>query len=179
MLPFIILMAVPSLFVQSGEKVTLIDEVQVSLNGLWFSFDVTVKAMLSVISVTLLVSTTPFPELLKGLQYMKTPKLFVMLLAFMYRYLFLFVDEVMRLNLARTCRSVGNPSRWFQLKTAGNMIGVLFIRAYERSSAVYLAMLSRGFTGEVHTLYQFHLTLKDVLFVLIIVGYCSLVTIYA
>ncbi len=177
-LPFLSLMVLPALFMQDSAQVTLADGVHLSLNGLWFSLGVMMKALLSVISVTLLVSTTPFPDLLKGLQYLKTPRLFMMLLAFMYRYLFLFMDEAMRLNLAKTSRSVGTPSRWFRLKTTGDLIGVLFLKTYERSEAVYLAMLSRGFTGEVHTLSRFRFTQKDVLFVLLTVAYCSLATIY-
>lgn len=177
-LPFLSLMVLPALFVQDNTQVTLVDGVHLSVDGLWFSLGVMMKALLSIISVTLLVSTTPFPTLLKGLQYLKTPKLFVMLLAFMYRYLFLFMDEAMRLNLAKTSRSVGTPSRWFRLKTTGNLIGVLFLETYERSEAVYLSMLSRGFTGEVHTLSRFHFTQKDVLFVLLTAAYCSLAMIY-
>ena len=32
------------------------------------------------------------------------------------------------------------------------MIGSLFIRSYERSERIYAAMLSRGYSGEIHTL---------------------------
>jgi cobalt/nickel transport system permease protein len=46
------------------------------------------------------------------------------------------------------------------------MIGVLFIRAYERAEAVYLAMCSRGFTGRIHTLHPFQLTRRDLIFLM-------------
>jgi cobalt/nickel transport system permease protein len=32
------------------------------------------------------------------------------------------------------------------------MVGSLFLRGFERSERIYLAMLSRGYTGEVRTL---------------------------
>ena len=61
------------------------------------------------------------------------------------------IDEIERMILAF-------HSRYFRLsfknriQTLANMIGVLFIRTYERGERIYLAMESRGFRGEVHTI---------------------------
>jgi cobalt/nickel transport system permease protein len=88
--------------------------------------------------------------LLKGMESLKIPKLAISIVSFMYRFIFLLIDEVERMILAY-------QSRYFRLsfknriKTLANMIGVLFIRTYERGERIYLAMESRGFKGEVHT----------------------------
>jgi cobalt/nickel transport system permease protein len=74
-------------------------------------------------------------------------------ISFMYRYLFVLVDEAMRLQTAREARSVGTGRNvvW-RARVLGGMIGSLFIRSYERSERIYAAMLARGFAGEVRTL---------------------------
>jgi cobalt/nickel transport system permease protein len=41
------------------------------------------------------------------------------------------------------------PGAVWQAKVVGNMVGALFIRSYERSERVYLAMQSRGYTGNI------------------------------
>ena len=71
-------------------------------------------------------------------------------ISFMYRYLFVLVDEAMRLQTARDARSVGaGRTLFWRAKVLGGMIGCLFIRSYERSERIYAAMLSRGYAGEV------------------------------
>jgi cobalt/nickel transport system permease protein len=81
------------------------------------------------------------------------PAVLTATISFMYRYLFVLVDEAMRLQTARAARSVGTGRTvWWRAQVLGGMIGSLFIRSYERSERIYAAMLSRGFAGEVRTL---------------------------
>ena len=118
----------------------------VSRSGLWVFWNVIIKSCLGVFSIILLYSTTPFPHLVKGLEKLGTPRVFTVLLSFMYRYSFLLVDEIHRMKRARDSRSFGG--RWFwQLKTIGHMIGTLFLRSFHRAERVYFAMLSRGYHG--------------------------------
>ena len=82
----------------------------------------------------------------------------------MYRYIFILVDEVMRMTRARDSRSFGG--RWLrQIGTVGNMIGVLFIRSYERGERVYAAMMARGFDGHSRTLERLHFSRVDAYFI--------------
>ncbi|OGP92915.1 MAG: cobalt ECF transporter T component CbiQ [Deltaproteobacteria bacterium RBG_16_48_10] len=117
-----------------------------SRSGLWILWNVVVKSCLGVFCIILLYSTTPFPHLVKGLEKLGVPKVFTLLLSFMYRYSFLLVDEMHRMKRARDSRSFSR--RWFwQLKTIGHMIGTLFLRSFCRAERVYVAMLSRGYHG--------------------------------
>jgi cobalt/nickel transport system permease protein len=70
------------------------------------------------------------------------------------------VDEVLRLLRARAARSgelgltgvkSGGSLAW-RARVAGGMAGSLFLRAFERSDRIYMAMLSRGYDGEVRAL---------------------------
>jgi cobalt/nickel transport system permease protein len=78
------------------------------------------------------------------------PRVMVMLLSFMYRYIFVLTDEAMRLKRARDSRNFGG-SNWWQIKTVGRMISTLFLRSYERGERVYVAMLARGYDGHSRT----------------------------
>ena len=115
------------------------------------------RAWLSLLAVGLLTATTPFPDLLAGLQALGLPRVLVAIISFLYRYLFVLVDEAERLWRARESRSAragrraGGSLSW-RAQVLGRMIGSLFIRSYERSERVYQAMVARGFRGQVRSL---------------------------
>jgi cobalt/nickel transport system permease protein len=121
--------------------------------GLVLFATVVIKAWLSVMVSGLMVATTPFPDLLQAMRSLHVPEVLTATISFMYRYLFVLVDEAMRLQTARAARSVGTGRTvWWRARVLGRMIGSLFIRSYERSERIYAAMLARGFAGEVRTL---------------------------
>jgi cobalt/nickel transport system permease protein len=71
-----------------------------------------------------------------------------------------FADEVLRLTRARAARSgqsdlpgakTGGNVVW-RAHITGGMAGNLFLRAFERSDRIYMAMLARGYDGDVRTL---------------------------
>ena len=156
-LPFAGMVAISLPFTQAGEVLwswsILGWELTVTDAGLLLFATVVVKAWLSVMASGVLVTTTPFPDLLKAMRSLHVPAVLTATISFMYRYLFVLVDEAMRLQTARAARSVGaGRTLWWRARVLGGMIGSLFIRSYERSERIYAAMLSRGFAGEVRTL---------------------------
>ncbi len=154
-IPFVLLIAIFIPFFKEGEVAGSYNlwqwEVKVTYSGLIVLWNVTIKAWLSILSMIVLSSTTKFTELLNGLQRLGMPSIMVMILSFMYRYMFVLVDEVIRMRRARDCRNFGGKRLW-QLKTIGNMVGTLFLRSYERGERVYAAMVARGFEGQTRTL---------------------------
>ncbi|MBU4311770.1 MAG: cobalt ECF transporter T component CbiQ [Candidatus Omnitrophica bacterium] len=121
-------------------------------DGLALFTGILIKSYLSIFCMTMLTSTTKFPRLLKAMERMKVPSIFIMIMSFMYRYLFVLIDEFHRMQRARDSRSLGRVGRWDTVKVLSNIIGVLFVRSYERAERVYLSMCSRGFNGEIKTL---------------------------
>ena len=121
--------------------------------GLELFATVLLKAWLSVLVSWLMVATTPFDRLLQAMRKLRLPAVLVNTIGFMYRYLFVLVDEAMRLMTARQARSVGEGRTLaWRAHVLGDMIGSLFIRSYERSERIYAAMLARGFAGEMRVL---------------------------
>ncbi|MBI3164780.1 MAG: cobalt ECF transporter T component CbiQ [Chloroflexi bacterium] len=126
-----------------------------------------VRSWLSVQAAILLVTVTPFPDLVHALEHLRVPKIITTIIAFLYRYLFVLVDEVLRLLRARQSRSAAAPGQksggnvMWRASVAGNMVGQLFLRSYERSDRIYNAMLARGYQGQLRTLHPHILTLRD------------------
>ena len=73
---------------------------------------------------------------------------------------------------ARDSRNFGGKRLW-QIKTTGNMIGILFIRSYEKGERVYAAMLGRGFDGHIRTLESLKFRRVDVYFGIV---FCLILT---
>ena len=165
--PFVLLIAIFIPFFKPGEIAGSYNiwlwQVSVTYSGLLVLANVTVKAWLCIFSLILLSSTTKFTDLLKGLKQLGVPKVIVLILSFMYRYIFVLIGEVMRMRQARDCRNFGG-GRLRQLKTLGNMIGTLFIRSYERGERIYAAMLARGFDGEIRSLHRLNFKKVDAYF---------------
>ncbi len=112
--------------------------------GLRLYATVILKAYLSLAYVVLLLATTPFESLLKALAWFRVPASLLSLLAFTYRYVFVLVEEVERLERAWASRYFGRR-RFAQFRALGPAVGTLFVRSYERAERVWAAMLSRGY----------------------------------
>lgn len=118
-----------------------------------------IRSWLSVQMAILLVAVTEFPDIIHALGHLHVPSIIVTIIAFLYRYLFVLTDEVMRLLRARQSRSAGAPGSGsggrllWRAQIAGNMAGQLFLRSYERSDRIYNAMLSRGYRGQLQAMH--------------------------
>ncbi|MFH1807137.1 MAG: cobalt ECF transporter T component CbiQ [Pseudomonadota bacterium] len=122
---------------------------------------VAARSYLAIWVVLVLVSTTRFHLLLAALRSLGMPRLLVMVLGFLYRYLFVVTGEALRMRRAREARAVGRSRLRLRLGAAGSTIGLLFVRAYERAERVYQAMLARGFDGELPLPQPLHLHGRD------------------
>lgn len=171
--PFVVMIAIFIPFFKQGEVAVSYNiwlwRVSVTYSGLLVLVNVVVRAWLCILSLILLSSSTRVTDLLKGMKQLGVPQVIILILSFMYRYIFVLVDEVMRMRQARDSRNFGGR-RLHQLKTIGNMVGTLFIRSYERGERIYAAMLSRGFSGEVRTLYRLTFKPADAFFVIVFLG---------
>ncbi|MDO9128687.1 MAG: cobalt ECF transporter T component CbiQ [Anaerolineales bacterium] len=162
-LPFV-LAALPIIFTTKGTALFTLPlgawTLTASAEGLARFVSVALKSWLSVQAAILLASSTPFPELLQAMRAIRIPRLLVAMFGLMWRYLFVLVDEALRLMRARAARSgqsgvkgarSGGSVAW-RARVAGGMAGSLFLRAFERSDRIYVAMLSRGYDGEVRAM---------------------------
>lgn len=176
-LPFVLVAAIALPFASGGNPVwsaSLLGlSVSVTTEGLWRLANVLVKAWLALMMAITLAATTPFTEIIRALRGLGLPAVLSAVIALMYRYMFVLVDEAQRMIRAREARSAepeAQPRRghvggslWWRAQVTGSMIGTLFLRTYERSERIYQAMLARGYQGEMRALRQSALTRCDVL----------------
>jgi cobalt/nickel transport system permease protein len=131
---------------------------EVSIEGTIRFISIVIKSWISVQAAILLVTVTPFPDLLWGLRALWIPGQLVAIIGFAYRYLFVLSDEAVRLIRARAARSASSGrkrsggSLYWRGKIAGRMVGSLMLRSIERSERIHQAMLARGYAGRVLTL---------------------------
>jgi cobalt ABC transporter, permease protein CbiQ len=130
---------------------------------------VTVKTLLCVGAAVWLSGTTPFTQLLEALRKLKVPSLLTVMLSFMFRYLFVLAEEAVRMSRAYQSRCPRKQTLR-DAENIGRLAGALMLRTYNRAERIYLAMLSRGFSGEFRTLSVQRMTFADIAFLAIFVG---------
>lgn len=106
------------------------------------------KYCVSMLALLCLTSTTRFADLLIGLQRLKVPQALVTQLGFLYRQLFVLVDQAHRLRRARQTRHMGFLGLSKEISVAGSMLGSLLFRSLDRAERIGLAMHARGFSGQ-------------------------------
>lgn len=161
-LPFV-LAAVPIIFTLPGRELFNFDlgwwNLTVSQPGMERFISIALKSWISVQAAIVLATTTSFPDLMLAMRSVRIPRLLVSIFGLMWRYLFVLADEAIRLMRARQARSgeaeqpgfkTGGSLTW-RAQIAGGMAGNLFLRAFERSDRIYMAMLSRGYDGEIRS----------------------------
>jgi len=113
------------------------------------------KSYLSALAVLAVISTTPLPLLLHGLETAGVPRFLLMVAQFLYRYLFVISEEAQHMRVAARSRGAGTrefaaqPARF---RAAAGALAVLFARSYARAGDIHHAMLARGFLGHFRTL---------------------------
>ena len=171
-IPLVCLIAVSLPFTVPGPAIAkfhFIIPLTLSETGLTQFAAVVIKATLAVWIMTLLTTTTRFRDLIAGMQKLHLPSIFTSILGFMYRYIFLFIDEAEHINIGRASRSFGRHP-WLKMKGFGWMLSSLFVRSFERGERIYQAMCARGFEGDYQTLTIMRATTRDWIFSIILVA---------
>ena len=127
-----------------------------------------VKSYYSAVAVLLLVGTTPLPRLLHAMERLGIPRMLVLVVQFLYRYLFVISEQAQHMRLAARCRGDvarrGISSRNSRFRAAAGALAVLFGRSYQRAEAIHRAMLSRGFSGKIRPLRGLSLQWADYIY---------------
>lgn len=155
----------PSIFFTSGPRIFDLAlgsfHIAPSWPGLLGAILFVSRVGVSVSLAVLLVLTTPWADVLKSLQALRVPQVFVLLLSMTYRYIFLFFRITNGLFEARKSRMVGKTSGAEHRRWITTQMGGLMSRSFKMSNDVYNAMLSRGFTGQVRSYNAYKMTTQD------------------
>jgi cobalt/nickel transport system permease protein len=112
-------------------------------------------------AVVLLFLTTPQQILFKSLRTVGVPKLYVLTMEMAYRYIFLLMDMVREMYVAKKARTIKARGMFEEQKWVGGRIGYTLIRSLDMSEKVHMAMMSRGYNGDVRIMQEFKMRNRD------------------
>jgi cobalt/nickel transport system permease protein len=157
----ILLILLPQIFLRTGNyiEVRMIGDftMPVSFNGLERVASLIVRSWLSLQFAVLITAVTKFEDLLAGLRSCGLPRMLAAILGLMWRYLFIMLEEVKRMQQARAARTStdlnlnwrGGGSLIWRAAVTGNMAGNLLLRSMMRSERIFQAMQARGYDGDI------------------------------
>lgn len=101
------------------------------------------RSLISVAFAIALTATTPAHALLAGAERLGAPRLLVAVAQMVHRYLFVLIDQALRMRQA--ARSRGG----FRWSAAAGAAAALLLSSEQRATRIHQAMLARGFTGRL------------------------------
>ena len=101
------------------------------------------RSTLCLSASVVLAATTSFSDFVAVLRAWRLPPLLVASLSLTYRYLFVLLDEALRMRRARAARTFtrGRVPVW---RALGTVMARLFVRVTERAERIHGAMCARG-----------------------------------
>ena len=97
-----------------------------------------------------------------ALEKLGTPRIFTVQLLMLYRYIFVLIEEAIRMLRAYTLRSfLAKKIRYNIFK---QILGNLLLRTLDRAQRIHMAMLSRAFTGDIKIAGQFSFGTNEYLY---------------
>ncbi len=129
--------------------------------GLRLAALITLKAVAIVLTAYAMFGTARFDLSMQALERLGAPRLLVQMILFTYRYIFVFLAEMRRKDIAMRARGFVKRADRRTLQVMGHFVGTLLVRSFERTERIYKAMLSKGYTGELRTLVRFRANGSD------------------
>jgi cobalt/nickel transport system permease protein len=159
------IVVIPAIFFVPGERLFDVPigpvHLAPSIPGLTGAVLFVARVGVSVSLAVLLVLTTRWADLLKSLQAIRVPQLFILVLAMAYRYIFLFLHLANGFFEARKSRVVARTSGREQRRWIAGTMGNLVNRSVKMSNDVYAAMAARGFSGTIRSLQTYRMRASD------------------
>jgi len=112
--------------------------------------------------------STPFTEFMAALSWLRVPRGFIEILMFAYRSIFVLLEDAMVIYSAQKNR-LGYSSVRRGLGSFGTLAGSLTIKAFDHSQSTTVAMVQRGYDGNMpllkHKPFQYSDIIVSVLFI--------------
>ena len=149
--------ALPSIVVVPGLPVWQVPWVDwtVTQQGLRSAAWLIGRAETSATFAVLLILSTPWTHVLKAMRNLGVPVVVVAILGMTYRYIVVLLQNATQLFEARRSRIVAPMKGPQQRRMVTAVVGVLLGKAFQLSAEVHLAMISRGYRGEIYLLHDF------------------------
>ncbi len=147
----------------------------ITIEGIHAAIILIVRTTVAVSFPVLLTLTTRWNEVMNAMRSLKMPGIFILILAMTYRYIFLFLGVLDKMLLSRKSRATGKLKAITACKLYAPIVGAIFTKAYDLNEKVFLAMLARGFNGEVKSLKPQKLSPASLAFLAVTVSVCLVI----
>jgi cobalt/nickel transport system permease protein len=134
-----------------GEAVAVLGPLAWSREGVALAALITVKSNAILLSFLALLSGTSLPLVGCALERLRAPAKLAFLFLFTCRQIQVVGEEWQRLWTAAKLRGFVPRNSPHTYRTIGNLLGLLFVNAADRSRRMHEAMLLRGFEGRFHS----------------------------
>lgn len=170
---FVIFMLITLPFTVEGAPMFEIFGLSASWTGFYKALDIALTANAVVLTLLTLVGTMEAVTMGHALHRLRVPETLVHTLMFTVRYIDVLREEYQRLRGAMKVRGFRPSTTWHTYKIYGYLVGMLVVRAIERSERVLGAMKCRGFSGKITLLWTPKMQLHDYLFAAVFVLLCA------
>jgi cobalt/nickel transport system permease protein len=140
---------------------SLPESIYITRQGVYAASTFIMRVATCVSAIVLLFLTTPQQMLFKSVRSVGVPKIYVLTLGMTYRYIFSLTNLVREMYIAKRARTIRSRSIFEEQKWVGGRIGYTLIRSLDMSEKVHMAMLSRGFNGDIKTMEEFNMQKGD------------------
>lgn len=157
-------------FTVPGDPIFRLWGLTASWQGVRQAVEIGLTANAVILALMSLVGTLEPVTLGHALHRMRCPDSLVHLLMFTIRYIEVLREEYLRLRGAMKVRGFRPGTNWHTYRSYGYLVGMMLVRAIERSERILEAMKCRGFSGRIMLLEEFTLTPRDHLFAVVLLG---------
>lgn len=150
-------LAVPAIFLVPGDAVAVVPFLDwtITRQGLRGTAFLIGRAETAATFALLVILTTPWPQVLKALQSLGVPIVLVAILGMTHRYIFVLLESSVQLFEAKRSRIMGPLPGPERRRVAMASVVVLLEKSLLLATEVHLAMIARGYRGEVRLLDDF------------------------
>jgi cobalt/nickel transport system permease protein len=162
-LAFTGVIALPSPFLVPGKVVATLPVLHwtISEQGLRSAAFLIGRAETATTFAALLVLTTSWPHVMKAMRSLGMPVAVVAVLGMTHRYIFVLMTTAAQMMEARRARQLGPLKPQDQRRLIAGSAGVLLGKTLAMAGDVHMAMIARGYRGEVRLIDDFRFRARD------------------
>ncbi|MFH1014677.1 MAG: cobalt ECF transporter T component CbiQ [Nitrospirota bacterium] len=128
-----------------------------------------VSRILGAVSIIAVMGfSTPFTEFIAGLSWLRVPRGFIEILIFAYRYIFVLLEDAMVIYNAQKNR-LGYSNIRRGLGSFSTLAGSLVLKAFEHSHNITVAMIQRGYDGNIPRLKHKPFKLAEIIVAVLVI----------
>jgi cobalt/nickel transport system permease protein len=144
-----------------GQVMQSVGPVAIYREGVISALAITLKSNAIILTMIVLLGTSPVFTLVHALSHLGVPDKLVHLFFFCFRYVHVIHEEFHALATAAKVRGFRPGTNRHTYRTYAYLVGMLLVRSFDRSARIVAAMKCRGFKGKFYILHDYEMKKLD------------------